>query len=303
MSKESALAAATGSQVQAQPTLPTQTTPPQAQSNPSTQEAQPAPSDRFAQLSAKEIKLQKEREQVKAELAAINADKTKLAEYKKTIDEFEELKKTDKIAALKKIGFTEEDIFNFMAGKEDPKPPTPEEIAAKAAEEATQKLRDEMKAESEKLAKERDERNIKAFKDGIGETITKEADKYEYLNHYGPIAQEIVYETILGYMKEDPELTPLDAMKEALEAVENYYEEEFTSMMNLKKIQAKIKPQAPVAETKVEPARKTVVQSKPEAPKPPPRPSPTPQATPIKETPQQKRERLENALRNMGKVV
>ena len=118
MSKETALAAMTG---QTAPVAAPQTPPPEAQ--------KPVESDRFAVLASKEAKLQKEREAVKAEKLAVDTLKAELSKYKGEIDEFETLKKTDKIAALKKIGFTEEDILNFVAGKEEPTPPTMEAVS------------------------------------------------------------------------------------------------------------------------------------------------------------------------------
>lgn len=294
MSKESALASITGQPVPVI-TPPTET--------PATPTEKPVESDRFAQLSAKEAKLQKEREAVKAELAAINAEKEKLKPVQAQLQQFEELKKTDKLAALKLMGFSEEDIFNFISNQEEPKPPTMEEIAAAAAKKEREEWEKAQIEREQKAIQERDEKNIKAFKDGIGESIKKDAEKYEYMNFYGETAQELVYETILGFMKDDPALTPMDAMKEAMEAVEAHYEEEFTKLMALKKIQSKIKPPV-VEDQKVEPTKKRVVQAptEPVAPKPAARPETTPKP-PTRETPSQKKERLAEKLRNLGKTI
>lgn len=254
-------------------------------------------SDRFAKLAAREAALVKQREVDKLEKAEFEKQKEALKKVQTDISEFEELKKTDKIAALKKIGFTEEDIFNFMAGKEEPKELTAQEIAEKAASEATQKLRDEMKTDAEKALNERNDKAIKAYKAEITNQIAKETEKYELCSHNGAMAEEIIYETILGFMSDDRDLSPLDAMKEAIEAVEQMYESEYQNMSKLKKLQPK------------------VVEIPPEPVKPKPmlnhKPMPTlnnkatatvastiPKTT---ETKSQKRERLENALRNMGK--
>lgn len=245
-------------------------------------------SDRFAALTAKEIKLQKERELLKQE-------KEQLKPVWEKWQKFEETKKTDKIEALKLMGFTEEDILNFVANAPEKKEPTPAEIAAQAAREEIEKDRKAREDKELQLQKERDEKNIKAFKEGIGETIKKETEKFEYLNHYGEVAQELVYETILEFMKEDPELTPYDALKEALDSVEDYYAEENTKLLNLNKFKSKLpKPEEkPVQEAVKKPLQPA---TKPVAPTPPVKPETTPQTSTRKETREEKKERLARML-------
>lgn len=294
MSKEAALNMLSGS-------TPEPTPSPSPGLAPTPEAVAPKPSvdsDRFAKLAAKEAQLQKEREAYKAQMEALKPIKEK-------IDHFNELKKTDKIAALKLLDFTEEDILNFVAGAEEKPEPTPAEIAAQAAREEIEKDRKERQTQAEKEQQERDEKNIKAFKDGIAETIAKEAETFEYLNHYGPVAQDIVYETILEFIKEDPTMTPLDAMREAMKSVEEYYEEESQKMATLKKFQSKLKPVEVEAAAPKAPERKSVVTPpRGEAvPASTPRKAPAPPPVPSKETRQQKRERLENLLRNGGRQV
>lgn len=243
-------------------------------------------SERFAKLAEKEVRLNKDREALKAEKALSDAEKVKLADYKRQIDEFEELKKTDKIAALKKIGFSEEDIFNFLAGKEEPKEPTAAELARIAAQEELEKYKTEQRTEAQRVQEERDESAIKAYKSSISDVIKKDAEKFEYCTHYGPVAEDIIYETILGFMADDQELTPHDAMKEAIEAVEKMYEEEDLKMSTLKKRQPK--PAEPV---KDEPLKAKVNERTPIK-----RPDPAPQATNTRETKDEKRERLMRKL-------
>ncbi len=302
MSKDAALAMLSGNpEAKTAPGLITQDMPnPEAlPKDPVTPEKVQLESDRFAKLAAREAALVKEREATKAEKLEFEKQKESLKKVQTDIAEFEELKKTDKIAALKKIGFSEEDIFNFMAGKEEPKEKTPAELASEAAQVEVQKMRDELKTEAEKLEQARTDKAIKAYKAEITNQITKEAEKYEFCAHNGALAEEIIYETILGFMNDDKDLTPQDALKEAIEAVEKMYETEYEQLKTLKKLQPK------VIDVPVEAAK--------EKPKPmldhrKPTPTLTNKATPtiasqvpVKETKQQKRERLENALRNMGK--
>ncbi len=299
MSKNAALAMLTGQPLELTTTVPGLVTsdmpsPTDPVKEPVTPDKVQLESDRFAKLAAREAALVKDREASKLEKLEFEKQKEALKKVQTDIEEFETLKKTDKIAALKKIGFSEEDIFNFMAGKEAPKEKTAAEIATEAAEAATQKLRDEMAEEKTKLETEKTDKAIKAYKEEIGKQIKAEAEKYEYCNHNGEAANELIYQTILGFMNDDNELSPVDAMKEAIEAVEKMYDDEYTKLKLLKKFQ-------PKEEMKVEPA---VV------PKALPKPAPTltNKATATvasttvvtRETPRQKRERLENALRNMG---
>lgn len=291
MSKEAALNMLSGN------TTPTTAAAPEPVATPTPTET-PKPtldSERFARLAAKEAQLQKDREAYKAQVEALKP-------VKEQIDQFNELKKTDKIAALKLMGFTEEDIVNFIADQPEKKEPTPAELAAKAAQEELEKYKKEQLELKTKEQQERDERNIKAFKDGIGEAIAKDAEKYEYLNHYGAIAQDVVYETVLQFIKEDPNMTPLDALKEAMASVEEYYEEEMDKVIKLKKLQSKLSPVA--TETiKTEPQRKTVITPPRAEATPPSKPkvAPHPPVPPAKETAAQKRARLEEMLRNGGR--
>lgn len=256
----------------------------------------PNADDKLQALIAKETKLQKEREQLKLEREQLNQEREKIKPITEKWQQFEDLKSKDKIEALKLVGFTEEDIVNYIANKPEPVEPTPAEIAAKAAQDEVEKLRKEMTEKETKAQKERDEKNINAFKEGIGQTIKKDAEKFEFLNHHGSDAQELVYETILEFMKEDQELLPMDAMKKALDSVEAFYGEQAEQLLSLKKLAPKLQKTEPVPE-KTEPVKKTVVETKPVIPA---RPNPTPVKPPQGETREQKRARLENMLRNGG---
>ncbi len=262
-------------------------------------------SDRFARIAAREEKFKKEREEFKLEQQRIYEEKEKLKSVQQKITEYEELKKTDPIAALKYLGYSEADLFNYMAGKEEP---TPEQkYADAAAKAADEKIKTWEQQQADKAAKElaeRDDQAIKGYKASIGGTIQKETEKYEYCAHYGPIAEELVYDTVLKIIKEDPELAPHQAMVEALELVENFYEQEDKAMSSLKKRQPKV--EAPKEEVKpAQPARSRTVQTPVPVKSAPPltnRAAPTAASIKTgKETPSQKRERLENWLRTGSK--
>lgn len=259
-------------------------------------------SDRFAKIAAKEAKLVKERELLKLEQAKTLEERTKAETIAKAYNDFEMLKKTDPVAAFKQLGFTETDFANWLAeGKVEP---TTAEIAQQAVKTELEKFHEEQKQQAMKVQEQRDNIAIKNFRGSITSEIAKDPDKYEYCNHYGPIAEEIVYETILGIIKEEPDIAPNDAMREAMDLVEEFYEKEDEEMSKLKKRQ----PRLNTPEAKPEPTRQTAVRSRTLADQVVQKKIPTltnkatataaSQVPKGKETPQQKRERLENWLRD-----
>ena len=66
----------------------------------------------------KEAALQKERETLKKEREAWLAEKTEADQLRTRIKEFDETAKKDKMAALRMIGWSDEDIVNIIAASE-----------------------------------------------------------------------------------------------------------------------------------------------------------------------------------------
>lgn len=273
-------------------TQPTEVvTPPQAESS-----IMSVDSDRFAKIAAREAKFVKERETFKSEQQKLYEEKQALASVKTQLDEFEALRSKDPIAALKKLGFSETDVFNFISSKEEP---TIEQIATQRAEELMKQefeKRDKVQAEKEAAAsKEREDRAINGFKETISSSIKKDAEKYEYCAYEGAEAEGIIYETVLEIIKEEPDILPHKAMQEAIELTEKYYEEKDLEMAKLKKRQPKV--EAPVVEEKK--VVRTRTPDKVSAPTLTAKATATAASTiPKGETSSQKRARLENWLRN-----
>lgn len=248
-------------------------------------------SDRFARLAAKEARLVKEREGFKTEQQRLLDERKGLEEVQAKIKHFEELKKTDPVQALKDIGFTEDDMFNFLSGKVKEEL-TPEQKAEAAAQAAIKKFEDAQEAKAKKEQEDAYDQSIKSFKGEIKSAIAKETETYEFLNYQGALGEELVYETILEIYKIDKEILPHEAMKEALELAESFYEEEAKKMMMLKKLAPKVE----------------ATPAKVEEPKAPVKPSIAPSLTnkvtttiastvPRPETRAEKRARLEEQLR------
>lgn len=254
-------------------------------------------STRFAQLAKKESALQKEREQFKLEKEANAQEKEKMKQIHKKLQDFEDMKGKDPVAALKLAGFSETDLFNFMAQAEDKS--TPEEKAAKAAQTEIQKFRDE---ESKKVTLEQERRNTEAleqFQRDINTHITSDKDRYEYCNYHGQLAEELIKETVAAVLDESGG-KDLITVEQAADMVEGYYEEQDKSMSTLKKRQPKV---ADIPASVKEEPLKAQVSARPASKGLSSKATATVSSTtiPRKESASEKRNRLIQKLGSMGK--
>jgi hypothetical protein len=257
-------------------------------------------STRFAHLAKKEAELVKQRETFKKEQEEIKAEREKMREIHKKLQDFEELKAKDKLAALRLAGFTDNDIFEMFAQQEDTR--SPEEKAAQAAQTEINKFKDEQKKAQDEAQQARNTQVINNFKKDITVAISSDKDKYEYCNHFGPEAEDLIYETVTKILSDEGELITI---QEAADMIESFYENQDKSMATLKKRQPKVEapatevqPAATAPEVKqvqapVRPASKTL-SSKTTA---------TVASTTVtrRETPAEKRARLVAKLSNLGK--
>lgn len=321
MSKESAMALATGiapvnpAVAAGAPNEPS--TPAQAP----TQAADP----RLQSLLKKETEIVRQRE-------VFNRQKQEWEEKSKRADEilgrgkqFEDMLKTDPVAALKLIGYSETQIFNVMAqANEAPKEKTAEEIARETTEKML-KERDEndQKTRSEQTA----QANERAVVNGIKSLITKpeNLEKFELCSLSGSHAEDQIKQTLYQFVAEDQkdaqsrgikyEITEEQAgklLEEAAEAVEGLYRENIKEVSSTKAFTAMMKEmgwskaeiQAALAEAEA-PVTTTVITPPPnsQAPLRPKtitnRVAATTQAmtTNRPETERQKRDRLETILK------
>lgn len=240
MSKESAMALAKGGPLPTTtiPVTPAATATPEVPNAPSTAAAptQTSADPRMQTLLKKEVDLVKQREM-------FNRQKQDLEQKAKSADEilgrakqFEELKKTDPVAALKLIGYSETEIFNIMAAANEPaKTKTPEEIAS----ETTQKLLKERDdAEAKRNAEATASANDQAVTSSIRSVLSnpENVEKFELCALSGGPAEEQIRETLFAFAEADSKeakargeqyvLTEEAAQKllvEATEAVEGTY--------------------------------------------------------------------------------
>ena len=256
MSKESAMQMATGvAQVPSgEGTAPALTAPigtngPIPPGEGSSQQAptEQLESTRFALLAKKEAELQRQRDSFKKEQTQFMTERQKTEAIQKQLNEFNELKMKDPVQALKNLGFSEADLFNFIAAQEDKS--TPEERAAKAAQAEIQKFQDQQAKEKADAQKAQDTQVLGQFRKDISATIEANPDKYEYCKFNGPLAEDLIYETVAAVVQSEGIVI---STQEAADMVEQWYEDQDKEMMTLKKRQPK-QEVAPVADAPLKP--------------------------------------------------
>lgn len=232
MSKEAAISMLSGVAPAAIPSNSDATGAPQPSEAPVQGTEAPKPeleSSRFAKLAEKESKIVKERQELQAE-------KEKLGAIKKQIEDFEAKRKTDPVGALKDLGFSETDIFNYLADS-SPKELSPEEKASAAAREEIAKWEEKQASERSVEDKKRNDTIIARFREDITKTVAAEAEKFEYINYEGEQAHELIYDTVAEVLKVEGRIIPI---AEAAQMVEEYYEEQDRLRSQLKKRQPKV---------------------------------------------------------------
>lgn len=288
MSKDSAVAMVAG--------IPA---PPVAQVSPQAIEVKAQPeqstkaleSPRIAMLMKKEAELVRQREEFKKQQELFGKDSDSLKAKSSEYDKFMEAQGRSKAEAMRMLGWTQEDIVNAMAEMEDKTPP--EERARRAAQDEIAKFRQEEAKRQAEAKAVKDKSLIDNFRADIGKQVTADPVKYEYINHYGPVAEELIYNTVEETLRDSGELITI---QEAADMVEAYYDGEAEKLLAKNKLKAKLQAQVPV-ETK---------------PKAEHKPSPTLSSKTIattasttvykKETPSEKRERLIAKLANINKA-
>lgn len=298
MSKESALA------LTAEPT-PVETPTPEA--------PKALDSEKFAAFAKKEADYVKRQEQLKREREEVAAEREKLRPLHEQYQKYQEMKVKDPIEAMKMMGFTETDIINYLAAQDKPEPTSEEKAAQAASKAADERIQAFEEAQAKKVEQERkvqDTKVIQGFKSQLSKVIEADKEKFEYCSYHGAAAEELAYEFLREVVKESggkEAITP----QEAIEMVEEYYEEQDKLMSSLKKRQPK--EASVIKEDKTIERTRTVTPADPTSPQPKPpiqrtrtlTNAATATSNSIRqrgpETREEKRERLMEALRT-GKL-
>lgn len=198
-------------------------------------------SARFAAQARKEAEFVRKQQAFKTEVEDYNKRKAQVDEILKKRDQFEDTRKVNPIEALKLIGFSEQEIFNYLA-VQDKKELTVEEKAQQVASQTIdEKIKAFEKAQEDKEKKaihERDQVLLGDFKASLGGLVESNPEKYEYCKHYGPQAVDLAYRTVLQIV-EDSKGEDIPTTEEAMDLIEELYEEEDKRLMGLKKRQPK----------------------------------------------------------------
>lgn len=245
MSKESAMAVATGSSP-APTSTPTPTAAPAGGLSLVPPQPPALPSSQFSQVAKKEAEIVRERQALKAERDAIAAERAKYEPIAQKYSDFLKQKETDPVAAMKMMGFSETDIFNYMAAQQ-PEEVSPEQRAAQAAEAAAEakikEFEETQKQRALREQKESDDAVVRSYRNDVSKVIAGNPEKFEFCNFVGPEAEDLIYETVLACVaKSDGKDVP--TAEEAAQMVEDYYEERDRAMNGLKKRQPKEEPVA-----------------------------------------------------------
>lgn len=232
MSKESAMQLATTGA-----TNPTASPPPAESPVQEAQTPQSLASSQFAKLSKREAQIVKMQQEVKKE-------KEWLEGIKNRYNQWEVMKKTDPIAAIKDLGFSEQDLFNYLAANEKPELTPEDQMKTMASDIAMAKIKEYEEAQEKKVADAKaaqDTALIAGYKSEITKAIKTDPDKFEYCAYNGKDAEDLAFnltEQLALESKGKEILTPIQALEEA----EKYFEGEHMAMNGLKKYKAKVEP-------------------------------------------------------------
>jgi hypothetical protein len=181
----------------------------------------------FSQLAKKEQELVRKRQEFKKEQEKFASERQESEEIKKKVAQFQETKQKDPVAAMKLLGFSETDIFNFMAAN-DKKDPTPEERAAQIASQAAEARIKAFEDAQAKKAAESETARVKqlvaAYRGDLNKAVTANPERFKYVADEGREAIDQAYHVAIAHaeMTNGAELMKIE---EALDIVEEYMRE------------------------------------------------------------------------------
>lgn len=203
-------------------------------------------SAKWASLAKREQKLVHEQQALKAERERVEAVGRDLQTKITPFQEFEALRSKDPVAALRSLGISETDIFNWLAANEK-KEPTPEEKAQALARQEIENFKQEQAAKEEAQKKERETQVLTRFKGKIANHLNTNKEKYPLCADEGPVAEDAAYRLVEQIAKDKGEVITLP---EAFDALEEYYDGEYQRLTKNPKYAKKEEPQPEVIEQK-----------------------------------------------------
>lgn len=221
---------------------------------PETQETPEAPvpetpkervSDRFAFLAKKEQAVVRQRQELKAQLEAMEQQKAEMARLRQEIEGSRSKKesyRTNPLALLEEHGLSYKELTDYILNNNT----VSTESQIKALQEKLESVekqreldRQEAADRARKAAEEREQAVISEFKTEIGTFLKRESDKYELTNLYD--SADLVYDTVEEYFAKTNKVL---SIPEACDLVEAYLEKQVEKSLATKKLSSKVsKPQ------------------------------------------------------------
>lgn len=156
--------------------------------------------------------------------------------------------KENPVEALKALGWSYDQITNFMLNDNKR---TPEMIATEARQEVENLRKEQQEKEKQSLEQQKQlaiqeqQSVINNYKAQVGQYLDQNADKYETLNSVGE--QELVFSIIEeNFLKNQTILST----QEAADIAEKYYDSIIEGALKAKKWQSRLKPQDQPTQTK-----------------------------------------------------
>jgi hypothetical protein len=212
---------------------------------------------RFSQLARREAELNRERQRLREEKAAVE-------EAARAAKQFEERKakaRLNPVEALKDLGLSYEEVSEFVVN--DNKPPVSAEV--QAIRDEIERLREEQRQEKEEMRRiteeqlqQQQENVISRFNQDAISFVSADPERYAFTlandgAHYVP-------EIIEKHFHATGELLSVD---KAAEIVEAHFEEVADRVAKSSKFKAKVSPQAPITQVAATtPAKQPVAPAK-----------------------------------------
>jgi len=211
-----------------------------------TAEAEEKPEEKIDKLAPKFAALAKREKEVRAQSQELKSQLTAFQAREAEINKLENLRQNaqnDPHKYLEAAGLTFQDITEFVLN--DNKIPVNSEIQALKAqiEEMKQGKAQEIEAARQYQAQQQEQNIIQQFKNDTIALADAEKENFAYVSAFGQDAIDAVWDVTETYFNEHGKLLN---HKEALQLVEDYYQQEADKILSIKNAI----PQAPIAEPK-----------------------------------------------------
>lgn len=201
---------------------------------------QPKPaegSNRFAFLAKKEAAIVRQRHELKAQMEALNNQKSEVEKLRAEIDQVKGRKasyRSNPLAALEDAGLSYKELTDFILNNNTVS--TESQIKAlqdkiSEVESARQRDHQEREEAAKRQAAEREVAVISEFKNEISNFISSKKDEYELTNLYD--SSDLVYDTVEAYFEKTNKVL---SIPEACQLVETYLEKQVEKSLQTKKL-------------------------------------------------------------------